>query len=786
MPTQQARQNRLQHLTTQLLWRLQQSSPFHSPAAAKLVPPVLPDASSSPLASSPRPVQLLPGLAESRGALYEIGVADNGGFVGLARDEMDESVANLMAMASSLGCTVEIRRVVLVGECSWHDYRVIDLPSEDGIGQKKGLLETGTAALRSESLWVAEAFVSPETSTATVGKGPLPLLPLAAPATEASFADGNVALLPEEDSHTEQLRVALTGATAAGKSSLLGTLSSSRLDNGRGKSRVSLFRHQHEIRSGRTSSVALELLGYRPREGDGDADRAVVNYSLGNVSSWNDIHHEAAGGRLVFFIDSAGHQPYKRTMIRSLVSWEPHWVACCVAADAVSGVADEGLDLSKAHMDLCLRLNLPLFVVVTKVDVAVASLRPHLSDLFTILRAAGRVPTLLSPGNRISADDNFRGIRSEVKTEVRAKLSQVTASEQHKLVPFILTSAVSGAGVSQLHSLLRELSLPIRSSTIERSSPATPVRFHVDEFFVRSDRSSEHANITASMSDSEHPVVVLSGLLRQGHLSIGNDILLGPFPTETLANLPSGNGAIPRARSYPTGLGTSHISSPIDRLSLDDPRRRSGDFALAGDEHLCNEATAKSDSSGEWLTAHVISVRNLRLPLRTLLADQAGTVGIALSEVTAASKLRKGMLLIDQVTNSRCEGATTRFRARFPECDYRVMEPGATFQVLIASFRAQAKIRTVAAVGAVTSEARVQSGVSEDNGLFDLETEHNGADVNLGVRQGEPNEIEVAFQFMHNREWVEVGTQAVVMPWNTVEGSVGLDAFVGQVTAIEP
>ena len=37
-----------------------------------------------------------------------------------------------------------------------------------------------------------------------------------------------------------QLRISLTGATMSGKSSLLGTLSTGTLDNGRGKSRLSL------------------------------------------------------------------------------------------------------------------------------------------------------------------------------------------------------------------------------------------------------------------------------------------------------------------------------------------------------------------------------------------------------------------------------------------------------------------------------------------------------------------------------------------------------------------
>lgn len=62
---------------------------------------------------------------------------------------------------------------------------------------------------------------------------------------------------------TQQLRITLTGPTTSGKSSLLGTLSTATLDNGRGKSRLSLLKHRHEIESGVTSSVAQELIGYK-------------------------------------------------------------------------------------------------------------------------------------------------------------------------------------------------------------------------------------------------------------------------------------------------------------------------------------------------------------------------------------------------------------------------------------------------------------------------------------------------------------------------------------------
>uniref|UniRef100_A0A1I8N6Q4 Tr-type G domain-containing protein n=1 Tax=Musca domestica TaxID=7370 RepID=A0A1I8N6Q4_MUSDO len=58
-----------------------------------------------------------------------------------------------------------------------------------------------------------------------------------------------------------EIRVAVVGNVDAGKSTLLGVLTHGDLDNGRGHARQRLFRHKHEMESGRTSSVGNDILG---------------------------------------------------------------------------------------------------------------------------------------------------------------------------------------------------------------------------------------------------------------------------------------------------------------------------------------------------------------------------------------------------------------------------------------------------------------------------------------------------------------------------------------------
>lgn len=239
--TQQTRQHRLEQLTTQLLWRLQQSSPHHTSSATNIILPSLPEA--LPELHAPRQLaKLLHGLEESQGALYEIGVSDDGTLVGLANDELDESLNNLRAMAACLGCTVEVLRTETVGICEWME------ESSSIDGKEQGTRRTG-------KLLVAEALIKPHfpaENTSLPGK-------LRKGATSSSSDQPPEQYQPA----TEQLRVTLAGPTMSGKSTLLGTLTTSTLDNGRGKSRLNMLKHRHEINSGITSSVTQELLGYR-------------------------------------------------------------------------------------------------------------------------------------------------------------------------------------------------------------------------------------------------------------------------------------------------------------------------------------------------------------------------------------------------------------------------------------------------------------------------------------------------------------------------------------------
>lgn len=109
-------------------------------------------------------------------------------------------------------------------------------------------------------------------------------------------------------------RVAVVGNVDAGKSTLLGVLTHGDLDNGRGLARQKLFRHKHEIETGRTSSVGNEILGF-------DSSGNVVNQPEHGSLDWVKICSQST--KVVTFIDLAGHEKYLKTTVFGMTGHAP-------------------------------------------------------------------------------------------------------------------------------------------------------------------------------------------------------------------------------------------------------------------------------------------------------------------------------------------------------------------------------------------------------------------------------------------------------------------------------
>ncbi|CEI65151.1 hypothetical protein FVEN_g11542 [Fusarium venenatum] len=763
----QPRQQRLEHLTTQLLWRLQQSSPYHLSSSKELALPKLPD-DNVDLTAPVKLRKLVPGLEESRGALYEIGVADDGTLVGLTKDEMDESITTLRVMAASLGCTVDVCRRVIVGDCEWAE-------STEPIDSNVVLPDE---VIRSGKLWVAEALVMPYLGLIDGGNRE------SSTACNKHSAAENVAVPSRGSSSTPQLRVTFTGPTTSGKSSLLGTLSTGILDNGRGNSRLNLLKHRHEMVTGVTSSIAQELIGYK--------GQSILNCSHGNIESWIDIHDCSEGGRLVFVSDSAGHPRYRRTVLRGLMNWAPHWIILCLAADDTEvatksqgvsndlGVSAGGVDLVKAHLTLSLKLGIPLAVVVTKMDLA-SKMSAHkiTNKVLSAVKEAGRVPKILRPDQKIGGD--LTRVPDDDSAKVKDLLKGITESGNlTEIVPIAFSSAVKGSGIGLLHALLENLPLPPTPTACDyigmALNPEQPkCLFHIDDTFSL---SASYGNLTSGSGEMAGLDIVVSGHLRFGQFSIGDKIVVGPFPPED----DEPRELTPEGRQSPSsyGLSISHPSSAeLARIAM-------------------KNAVSASAIAGEWHDAQIVSIRNLRLPVSTLEAGQAGSIGLNIRPPTTRSqngnidhtavaeipRIRRGMILAIPSKHMADTGlklqAASGLTAVFEDPDIHTLAVGSFVNIYIASIRTVARIRRISyrdnGWHAGTEYTDEMEEVFNLNDEPDLNNVRNESDKREGG-------VEMGLELLHHREWIEMGSRVILLEGGSQDKS-GLEGFVGKVVEI--
>ncbi|PYH37399.1 uncharacterized protein BO87DRAFT_352624 [Aspergillus neoniger CBS 115656] len=786
----ESRQQRLQHLTTQLLWRLQQSSPFHSSTTANLVLPVLPEATTQ-LGEAQKPARLLPGLEESQGALYEVGVADDGTFVGLTQDELEESLSTLQVMAASLGCKIDVLRRVNVGSCEW---------AEDPFSEN-----VDTSKVHAERLWVAEALVSPDWDFYRVKS----------PNKGQKQDDSSPDNTKEEDSlgsssSTEQIRISIAGPSAAGKSSLLGTLTSSVLDNGRGTSRLGLLKHRHEISSGITSSVAHEMIGYAADEPQAQTVE-VINYACGNVAAWDDIHAASEGGRLAFVSDLPGSVRYMKSTLRGLVGWAPHYVLLCIPATcddeatAESGQSAEqpaDMTLALSHLELCAKMKIPTVVVITKMDMASRSgLRNNLAKVLSALKSSGKKPAMMSVSTAEAVDLQ----RTEPKdaAEVRKLISNTESWES--TVPIVLTSAVDGSGIGKLHALLRYLPIPAKPPSRDISLSKTPAAytlpediFDIDEVFAIP--PSKVYSVTAEQERKEAHGVVLCGLVRYGSISAGDELLVGPLMPSTSD---SGN-CLQRQRSR----SEKRLDS-IQPSSANRSRPVSGDFSTSF-VHGSLPGKSSFPPQAYWQRVRAVSVRNLRLPVQKLTQDQVGTIGIeplpltANGEAPRLGRIRKGSILLKLAAPSTSIPRTlpfhTGFVASFPSSEFASpLSPpvllGGNATVYVANVRTTVKLSSMSlAEDGVFS--RPSSPTEPEFFRFDGDTSGHERGHEPGLQemvQSSINpgqgDIKITIEFVSSVEWIEIGSKVLLMPGTSAalasaqgsSQSSGLEGFHGRV-----
>ncbi|CAH8557079.1 unnamed protein product [Heterobilharzia americana] len=243
-----------------------------------------------------------------------------------------------------------------------------------------------------------------------------------------------VRLAPTTNEGSPDMCIALVGGMDSGKSTLISVLTDGELDNARGKARLNLFRHLHEVQSGRTSSLSRELLGF-------DANGNVTNYKYADGRVYRRSAEEVIrmSSNLLTLIDLAGHSKYQRTTLSGIACNQP--VMGILVISATIGLSTIGLE----HIQLIRSLNLPMIVVLTKID--------QLSNVYQFKQIENAWSYgMLSTLNKSSMNEKFSALDGWLLNSTRDSHGNTC------MPPFFPVSSVTGQGIDNLIQFLSRLS----------------------------------------------------------------------------------------------------------------------------------------------------------------------------------------------------------------------------------------------------------------------------------------------------------------------------------------
>lgn len=131
----------------------------------------------------------------------------------------------------------------------------------------------------------------------------------------------------------EELGYVVCGSVDSGKSTLIGTIISNKLDDGNGSNRAIVSTHKHEVSSGKTSSIAVH---------------SVKKYQ---------------GNKSLVMIDLCGHEKYLKTTLYGIMGYCPDYAIVIVGANR--GI----LKMTREHVKILHHLKIPIILVLTKTDI---------------------------------------------------------------------------------------------------------------------------------------------------------------------------------------------------------------------------------------------------------------------------------------------------------------------------------------------------------------------------------------------------------------------------------
>jgi len=248
----------------------------------------------------------------------------------------------------------------------------------------------------------------------------------------------------------KDVRIAVIGNVDSGKSTMIGVLTSGEFDDGRGLARSRILRHNHEQSNGRTSCSSQHILGFSAKKKPIHQKVSISATPKQKTAGWSSVFLSSTS--LVTFIDLAGHEKYLKTTISGLTGCFPDYAFIVVGANM--GISK----MTREHIQVAVALSIPLFVVLTKIDISPQNILKHsVKTLVKLLRSPvcnNKMPMIIRK-----------------KKEIKLLFEKDPFLE--RICPIFCVSAVKGDNIDKLNYFLSQL------------QPRTPWKHRIDEFSTK-------------------------------------------------------------------------------------------------------------------------------------------------------------------------------------------------------------------------------------------------------------------------------------------------------------
>ena len=233
----------------------------------------------------------------------------------------------------------------------------------------------------------------------------------------------------------EECTIAVCGPVDAGKSSLIGVLTSGKLDDGRGMSRSRILKHKHEQDTGRTSNITLNPLFYNYKNNK----IILMNYekskNLLEIEMKSDKNHD----KIISLIDLAGHEKYLKTTVYGVTGMFPDYGIVVIGAN--TGITK----LTREHLGILIYLKIPIIIIITKIDMAPKHIYKKLCNRIKNLlskKTFGKVLYFISESEKNN---------NETKHYIEKMI------DNKDIIPIISISNKDGTNINNLHKIIYNL-----------------------------------------------------------------------------------------------------------------------------------------------------------------------------------------------------------------------------------------------------------------------------------------------------------------------------------------